>query len=179
MKITKEQWLRIAGILLSAAIAVAAVFGFNVVLEQAQPRAVREKITIDARDDAYLYNGADLYVYSDDHATQKFKVDGARGDTTVAGDLTLSAQTAITLTNNGVLTPVGTFQEVQEASAVTVTIATSGYDTGDVLIIENLSAYTVLITDTTRSASPSLGQYDSIVFVFDGTGWVQLATSNN
>ncbi len=48
---------------------------------------LREKISIDARDDAYLYNGADLIVYSDNHSTKKFSVDGATGNTIITGTL--------------------------------------------------------------------------------------------
>lgn len=48
--------------------------------EAPEERAVRERIAIDARDDVYLHGGADLYVYSDDHDTQKFHIDGATGN---------------------------------------------------------------------------------------------------
>lgn len=40
---------------------------------------LRERISIDARDDVYLFNGADLYMYSDDHSTQELHIDGASG----------------------------------------------------------------------------------------------------
>jgi len=87
--------------------------------------------------------------------------------------------TAITITDNGVLTPTGTYQRVQEAGAVTVTLATAGRTAGDLLIVENLSAQTVVITDTAYYAAPSLGQYDTAQFIYDGTEWVQIGASNN
>jgi hypothetical protein len=45
----------------------------------------RERIAIDARNDSYLYQGADLYVYSDDHSTQKLHIDGATGNLDAEG----------------------------------------------------------------------------------------------
>jgi len=50
-------------------------------------RAVRERIGIDSRVDSYLYNGADLYGYSDNHSTQKWKLDGGTGAGDFSGDL--------------------------------------------------------------------------------------------
>lgn len=67
---------------------------------EVEPRGVRERISIDASEDAYLYNSADLYVYSDAHATQKYHVDGATGNTTIAGTLTATGATVL----NGGLT---------------------------------------------------------------------------
>ena len=109
---------------------------------------LREKISIDARDDAYLYNAADFYIYSDDHATQKLLIDGATGnidgegtldvagavtlsgavggttlnasaDVDVGTWLNLSARTAISLTAAGIITPTGTYQPLTSAAAVT------------------------------------------------------------
>jgi len=109
---------------------------------------LREKISIDARDDAFLYNGADLKIYSDDHSTQKLHIDGATGNidgegtldvagavtlsgavegTTLAASadvdvgtwLNLSARTAISLTAGGIITPTGTYQPLTSAAAVT------------------------------------------------------------
>ena len=48
-------------------------------------QAVRERISIEASEDVILKQGADLLVYSDDEATQKFSIDGATGALDVQG----------------------------------------------------------------------------------------------
>ena len=48
--------------------------------------AVRERIGFDSQVDSYLYRGADLYVYSDNHSTQKLHIDGATGNIDSEGD---------------------------------------------------------------------------------------------
>lgn len=104
------------------------------------------------------------------------------GNLAIADFARLVPQTSITLTDAGVLTPTGTFQQVTAASGVTVTLATSGFSSGSWLIIENLSNVTVVITDTGAvmlSSNISLGQYDTASLIFDGTNWVQLDESNN
>lgn len=101
MNLNKTQWEKILSIVLAAVLAIAAVSGW-VVTPILPPAAdtearLREKISIDARDSAYLYNGADLVVYSDDHTTAKFTVDGATGDTTIAGALAVSVTRSVNL----------------------------------------------------------------------------------
>ena len=54
------------------------------------PYAV-ERIGIDSRDDSKLYNGADFYMYSDDHSTQKAHIDGATGNVDVEGTLDVNS----------------------------------------------------------------------------------------
>jgi hypothetical protein len=71
-------------IILIVAVLLISVLGIGARLAP-EERAVRERIAIDARSDSYLYNGADLYVYSDDHSTQKFHVDGATGNLDIEG----------------------------------------------------------------------------------------------
>lgn len=99
---SKGKW-QIGRIVITALLAIAAVAGWFFPVEAPEAR-VRERISIDAREDAYLWNGADLYVYSDDHSTQKFHVDGATGNLdaegtlNVAGNL-LSATGGITITD--------------------------------------------------------------------------------
>lgn len=118
---TKSQWERVLSILLGAAIAILAVFGW--VINPAQigtvdaPEArVREKISIDARDDAMLYYGADLIVYSDDHTTEKLRVDGATGNVTAAGNIIA----------NGIFTSSGSAYVFNNDTTITGTLNVNG-----------------------------------------------------
>lgn len=95
------------------------------VVDPGESFAIRERISIDARDDAYLYNGADLYVYSDDHDTQVFHVDGATGNTTIAGTANVGGLSA---------------------STGGVTVTDDLYVTGDMEIVGSISNPTHYIT---------------------------------
>jgi len=108
-------------IVLSAVVAVLVALGFNVTVvpiiqpEQPEARAIRERISIDARDDAYLYDGADLLMYSDDHSTNKIKLDGGIGAVQVNA-------TAVATSTPGILIKAGYGNpiEVQNVSATPV-----------------------------------------------------------
>ena len=117
------------------------------------------------------------------------------GDVTgdVAGDLTnstflvVTAQTAISLTDAGILTPTGTYQPIESAGTVTPTIAItnaagSRYTTGTLLTIINTSDTTINFADSGNvksSGATALGQYDSWELKFDGTYWIERAQANN
>jgi len=91
-------------------------------------------------------------------------------------------QTAITVTNGGVLTPTGTYQPITAAGEVTPTVTTTGIDTGAILVIVNESAETINIADSGTmmlNAAVALGQYDTLTLLFDGTNWLQIATADN
>ena len=113
------------GVAVAVALALGVVNTISLYAEDPEAR-LRERISIDARDDAYLYNGADLYVYSDDHSTQKFHVDGATGNTTVVGTLaTTGAQTFSGLlnANGGIAVDTSAFT-VADATGNTVVSGT-------------------------------------------------------
>jgi len=100
MNITKEQWQKIISILLSAAIAVAAVVGWDIGLRPLVfpkaggvvigSQALRERIGLDTPVDSWFFNGADIRMYSDNHSTQKIWLDGGVGDLTLARTLTVT-----------------------------------------------------------------------------------------
>lgn len=120
-----NRWLRFA---LSGVIALvllfALVFEISIPLpvfqepapaESVEPFAVRERISIDAGEDAYLHSGADLYVYSDDHSTQTVHIDGATGAIDMEGDLDIAGTASwgcstATITQNLTLTGTVTAQ---------------------------------------------------------------------
>lgn len=106
---------------------------------------MRERIAIDSRFDSYLYNGADLYVYSDDHTTATFHVDGATGNTTVAGTLTGSGTyTTTALVVTGASDLVGNISSSTGAVSVTDNLYVSG--TSD--LVGNVSSSTGALTVT-------------------------------
>lgn len=184
---TKEQWTKIISIIVSALLAIAAVFGWFLPVQLPEERAIRERIAFDTRDDSYLYNGADLYVYSDDHATEKVHIDGATGNVTVAGTATFSgittlSSTSITVTNGMTLTPSVNVYRLNAAGAVTITLAACTND-GQVLYLYGEDNQTITVADsnilTHDGAAWSIGQYDLVAAICIATKWTQIAELAN
>lgn len=104
------------------------------------------------------------------------------GNLTIADNLIVTAQTAISPTDGGIITATGTYQPLSSAGSVTVTIATAGVTTGTHLILENTTATSILILNTGTAklaGDATLGQYDSIHLRFDGTNWIEISRSDN
>lgn len=149
-------------------------------------QAVRERIGIDSRVDSYLYWAADLIFYSDDHDTQVFAIDGATGDISAQGDLTIDDilnVDAVLYTSSGTQTldPVATHYVLSPSAQLTLTIATTSAVNSNVLWILINSAQTVTIVDTGATAGGGnrvLGQYDWIEFLYYDL-WIETGTSDN
>lgn len=200
-----NKWLRFG---LSAVVALVLLFAmvFEVsvsipVFETAAPepvvsigaQAVRERISIDSRDDVYLFNGADLYMYSDDHSTQKFHADGATGNLATAGNVTtgnflsIGAQTAISVTAGATITPTGTFQPLESSGAVTTSTSEAvadGSSVGDLLILMNTNASDIITIDGTGGnveckADVALGAGDTLFLIWEGDDWYCLSGYDN
>jgi len=156
-------------------------------------QAVRERISIDSRDDVYLFNGADLYMYSDDHSTQKFHADGATGNLATAGNVTtgnflsIGAQTAISVTAGATITPTGTFQPLESSGAVTTSTSEAvadGSSVGDLLILMNTNASDIITIDGTGGnveckADVALGAGDTLFLIWEGDDWYCLSGYDN
>ena len=153
-----------------------------------QPPTVKERIAIDASEDSFIYNGADLTWYSNNHVTSKASIAGDSGNASfggtlgVTGNATFSskliyASTNITPTNNSTLTASVAFYKVHSTTNVTFTLGTSGATAGQLLILYGDDAYTVKIKDTnirtTTGAAIDLGQYDVMVWIYSGTEWIE------
>lgn len=148
----------------------------------ASPEFLRERIAIDAQDDSYIYNGADLIFFSNDHSTRKARIDGATGVFTTALGVAITPQTAISVTDASVITPTGSIQPLTSAGNVTATLDLGLLNAGSVLILYNNSNTTIAITDTGTiklSSNISLDQYDSAQLYYDGTNVIQLGESDN
>jgi hypothetical protein len=103
------------------------------------------------------------------------------GSALVGEDLRLAPSTAISLTANGVLTPTAALQPIESAAPVTVTIATGGAAAGDLLYLYNRGSNTIAITDTGTAkldGNGSLAASGTMLLVYDGTNWLELARTN-
>ena len=148
MNITKEQWQKIISILLSAAIAVAAVVGWDIgvrplVFPKAGgvigSQAMRERAGLDTPVDTWFWNGADVTMYSDNHTTQKIKLDGGTG-----------AITAASVANSGNLVVTGDVSARNITATGTISTGNvMGDVTGDITVVNSLKGQTIPMTGST------------------------------
>jgi hypothetical protein len=115
-----------------------------------------------------------------------------QGDITLSDDLTgvdlLTASkiratkgTTQTITASAPITSVATFQPISAAGNIGTSAIAAG-TAGDLLVIENIANVSIVITDentTMLTGNITLGQYDTLSLIYDGTNWVQLTTANN
>ena len=93
---------------------------------------------------------------------------------------TIDDQTTLTVTDTDAIDPYGTFQPLTAVGTSTCSITIGSG--GDFLYLVNTSAQSIIITDQTTVAlagNCTLGQYDSLYLICDGTRWVELGRSNN
>jgi hypothetical protein len=116
-----------------------------------------------------------------------------RDDLTVADDLTVTdlaevgkirytKGTTQTLTASAEITSVNTFQPIGAAGAIGTSAIAAGVQPGSLLVIENIANVAIVITDTGTTmltGNITLGQYDTLGLIWDGTNWVMLYTANN
>ena len=102
------------------------------------------------------------------------------GNTALATGLNIVPQTAISVTNGGIITPTGAIQLLTSGGNVTATLASG--QAGQLLTLINTANTNVLIQDTSGqilSGDLTLAQWDTATFVFYGTSWIQIDESNN
>jgi hypothetical protein len=93
----------------------------------------------------------------------------------------VAAETAISVTMNGYITPTGTLQALESAGTVATSNLAAG-TAGNLLIMYNSVATTITITDTgtlVLGGNWAAGQYDAIWLWSDGTNWIEIGRSNN
>lgn len=102
-------------------------------------------------------------------------------DTILGGNVTLSPATAISVTMNATITPASAYQPLESAGTVNTASITAGA-AGDLLVLVNTVNTSIVLTDTGTlklGGNRTLGQYDSLTLISDGTNWVELSFTNN
>jgi hypothetical protein len=91
--------------------------------------------------------------------------------------------TKMTTTDTGAYTlnPTTTLAVLNPGSTLTLTLGTTNVDSGDLLILINTSAQNAVVQTTNLywSAAYTMGQYDTLVVIFDGSNWYELSRSAN
>lgn len=139
----------------------------------------------------------DLLVLDDVNIQDTVRIEGAvttGNDVTVGDDLTVTdllvygkvratKGVSQTLLADTTITNTYTYLPISAAGNIgTSAIATTTSTAGDILILENIANVSIVITDTGTTmltGNITLGQYDTLGLMFDGTNWIQLYTSNN
>lgn len=108
------------------------------------------------------------------------------GDTTFTGSQSVSAfrvtspASTVIATSGTPITALGSFQPISAAGSVGMTLTVLA--AGTQICLENIVAQTITITDTGTTmltGTISLGQYDVLCVISDGTNMVQTSYANN
>jgi hypothetical protein len=108
--------------------------------------------------------------------------DASVSDLLEVGKIRYTKGTTQTLTASAEITSVNTFQPISAAGAIGTSAIAAGVQPGSLLVIENVANVAIVITDTGTTmltGNITLGQYDTLGLIWDGTNWVQLYTANN
>jgi len=101
---------------------------------------------------------------------------------TFADEVTSSAEvtwagTHITPTTGTTLTISDTVYIVETTGAITMTLGTTGADEGQFVVFIGADANNVTVNDTdirtSTGAALTIGQYDIVVFMYDGHSWIE------
>lgn len=99
------------------------------------------------------------------------------GDLTVGGNAILSS-TAVTLTGASNFTPASSYYILSSAAVCTITLQTTGAVAGQLLYLYGDDNNSIVVTDnnikTTTGSALTIGQYDLLGLVFNGTAWVEM-----
>lgn len=103
------------------------------------------------------------------------------GDVFLDDDLTFEEQTVIEVSDDSTITPLGVYTPISSTAATGTSDIAAG-DEGQLLILYNVGAQTITLTDTgdlLLSGNAALGADDNITLLFDGADWVELAQVDN
>ena len=99
------------------------------------------------------------------------------------GWMRYTRQTVQTVANDGWLTATGTYQPITAAGNIGFSkISTASRTTGDILILQNEYAASIVITDendTNLAGDRTLGNGDNLTLIYSGTAWYELGATNN
>jgi len=209
MNLTKAQWQRIGGVIITALLMIASIAGWYFPVEPPAPDYVvteEEQATIGAQASksrttwliakklTVQAGGANFQ--SDVDMDAALNVDGA---TTLVGDATITANVIANgdltiddtfnlddmdsaLAGTQTLTATVTFYEFAPATVLTLTLATGGAEVGDLLILSNTVATNTVLVDTGATiggGNITLGLNDTAIFLYSNSKWIMLSTADN
>lgn len=104
-------------------------------------------------------------------------------DVLLGGVLSMTPATSLTVADNALITPTTSVMRLTAAAAVGISGTNIALgDAGAVLVLLNVGSNTITFTETGTFVSAgniALGAGDSATLISTGTGWTQIAGSNN
>ncbi len=105
----------------------------------------------------------------------------AAGNLQTTGFGRYAAVSSIAVTQNSTITPTGTYQPLTAAGAVSTGSLVCG-TAGNLIVLTNTSANNIVISDTGTimlSGDLTIGQYDTLTLLSDGTNCLEITFTNN
>jgi len=103
-------------------------------------------------------------------------------DLEVADFFQLQCGSVYSVTNGEDMMAASTYQELECAEWVTMCVGTFSGTEGDLQIFMNTCSNNITIQESVDAAMAGdfvMGQYDSIMFIYDGSRWIELSRTDN
>ena len=185
---TKDQTSQLIGILISAAIAIAAIFGYNIVVVNPQIEAIeqqQEQVLAAIQGLALVPEQGIVGQNVTGFTSVNVEQDLAVGDDTTLADATvddwfgITPSTTISVTAGSIITPTGTLQPLTSGSAVTTSTSTAianGTTSGQLLILHNKNATDAITIDGAGAnvecgGNQAIGPTDTLVLHWQTDDW--------
>jgi len=166
-----------SGLIDITATAVRSVGNLSVIGTLGSTGAITTASTLDVGDDITFENGESIG--NDDNGVLLLTAT----DVVVSNFINYAPQTPILIADDGYLTPTGTFQGIYAAGSIGFSdIETTGYSDGDILVLYNTVAQTIVITDennTNLTGNLTLGIGDIVTLIYTNTAWWETSASDN
>lgn len=95
--------------------------------------------------------------------------------------LRITPGASITVTTDALITPLGSYQPLTSAGTVQTASIAAG-TAGDLLTLVNTTNTSIVFTDTGTlklAGNRTLGQFDTLTLVSDGSNWIERSFANN
>lgn len=87
-------------------------------------------------------------------------------------------QTRVVVSDGSTITPLGSFQPISSTANTGTSSIAAPTGVNNLLVLQNVGSSTITLTDTGTlklSGNAALANNDTIVLIFDGTNWTQIA----
>ncbi|MGQ9586488.1 MAG: hypothetical protein ACUVXG_13960 [Anaerolineae bacterium] len=173
MKLTREQVQALINAIATIAIVILTLFGYNVTILDPAKRVIIEKSDMITGQVEELNTRLETIASL---VTQEQPM--IAGGVTHHSGLSLTPQTAISVTEGLTLTLTGTSHPLESAGNASFNLPACS--AGDLLLLINTANVTLTDTGQVKLAGNwDGGQYDSLILWCDGTRWIEVSRADN
>ncbi|OQX91161.1 MAG: hypothetical protein B6D58_08785 [candidate division Zixibacteria bacterium 4484_95] len=150
--------------------------------DQSADKLILDGSDIQLNDDDVLSFGdtPEAQIVYDEAGDDRLEVSGTKADLWLEDVLSLGKQSVTTDADPDTVDPVASYMEVTFGADQDLVLGTTDVNEGDILVVVNVGAQAGAMDGDTATmkidggADIAMTQYDAMMFIFDGTNWIQL-----